>query len=128
MLAAGITGTLIFVSIFAANYGETLFGSKDIWWTPMPLALPLNDTRQEFELYIKGDLLQKHLERGTLAVVKERQSLPLTMNDVKVRLNNWHKIKSSGLTGVAVFAFFLGISFTLLIMGIIQFFKREKTG
>jgi hypothetical protein len=127
LLIIGITGTAIFGSIFAVNYGETVWGNKDIWWTPISMALPLNETKQEIELYIKGELLQKHLERGTLiAVGKEGQSSPLVANDVNVRLNNWNKIKASKLNNVTVSSLFLGVSLTLLVMGFIQYFKKEK--
>jgi hypothetical protein len=91
------------------------------------MALPLNETKQEIELYIKGELLQKRLERGTLiAVRKEGQSSPLVANDVNVRLNNWNKIKASKLNNITVSSLLLGVSLTLLVMGLIQYFRKEK--
>ena len=127
LLIIGITGTAIIGSIFAANYGETVWGNKDIWWTPMSMALPLNETKQELEFYIKGELLQKRLDRGTLiAVGNAGQSSPLVTDDVKIRLNNWNKIKASKLNNITVSSLLLGVSITLLVMGLIQYFRKEK--
>jgi len=127
MLAIGITGTAIFGSFFAADYGDAIWGNKDIWWTPMSMALSPNDTRQDFELYVKGELLQKHLERGTLIVVnQEGQSSPVIAKDVRVRFNNWNKIKASKLNNASLFAFVFGASFSLLIIGVFRLIKERK--
>jgi hypothetical protein len=129
LIVIGIIGTAIFGANFAAKYTQANWGNKDIWWTPMSMALPLNETQQEFELYIKGELLQKHLEAGALSVAdKTGKSLLVGSDDIKIRLNNWNKMKSSMLNSAAISAFSLGISLAVLILGVVQYVanKEEK--
>jgi hypothetical protein len=129
LIVIGIIGTAIFGANFAAKYAQANWGNKDIWWTPMSMALPLNETQQEFELYIKDELLQKHLEAGALSVAdKTGKSFFVGSDDIKIRLNNWNKMKSSMLNSAAISAFSLGISLAVLILGVVQFVanKEEK--
>ena len=127
LIVIGIIGTAIFGANFAAKYAQANWGNKDIWWTPMSMALPLNETKQEFELYIKDDLLQRHLNAGTLSVVDKTGKISmLASDDIKIRLNNWNKIKSSMLNSAAISAFSLGISLALLIFGVVQFVADKE--
>ncbi|MDI6743306.1 MAG: hypothetical protein QMD11_11290, partial [Smithella sp.] len=59
LIIIGIIGTAVFGSQVAVKYSESNWGNKDIWWTPVKMALPLNETKNEFELYIKDELLQR---------------------------------------------------------------------
>jgi len=127
LIVIGIIGTAIFGANFAAKYAQANWGNKDIWWTPMSMALPLNETKQEFELYIKDALLQRHLNAGTLSVVDKTGKISmLASDDIKIRLNNWNKIKSSMLNSAAISAFSLGISLALLIFGVVQFVADKE--
>lgn len=127
---AGLTGTIFIGSFLAGDYFDTSRCRHDSWWTPMSMALTLNQSRQEFELYIQGEMLQKCIEEGTLLMVDDRgTSKKVTAGDVKVRLNNRHKVKADKLPYALAAAFFLGISMSLLALGLMQFVadKKEKT-
>ncbi|HON58281.1 MAG TPA: hypothetical protein PLT45_01970 [Smithella sp.] len=129
MLAIGLTGTIIFGFIFASNFMEAHWGNKDIWWTPMAKAVPLDQAKEHFELYIGGRLLQRHLEQETLSAVDQTgKPYKVVSNDVRVRLNNWDEVKTLKLNNAVITAFFLGISFALLVMGLIRFFAGKEDG
>ncbi len=123
LLIIGITGTVFFGSFFAGEYLEATRGNEGIWWTPMNMALTLDQSGSEFELYIQKEMLQKRIEKGTLLMVDDRgKSSKVTANDVKVRLNNRHKVEAEKLSYSIITAFFSGISIALLVMGLLRFF------
>jgi hypothetical protein len=109
MLAVGLTGTFIFGMIFASNFMDAHWGNKNIWWTHVAKALPLEQTKENFQLYIGGRLLQRHLEQGTLlAVAQTGKPYKVVSKDVRVRLNNWNEIKAQRLNNAVITAFFWG--------------------
>lgn len=126
LLTFGLTGTIIFGSFFAGEYLEATRGNNDMWWTPMNMALSLDQSRTEFELYIQKDMLQKQIEKGTLLVANEKgKPAKVTAGDVKVCLNNWHKVKAEKLNYCVITAFFLGASLALLVVGLIRFMNSK---
>ncbi len=129
LLLAGLIGTAVSGSIFAEQYGGAVWGRSDIWWTPMELALPLPAAAKEFELYIGGELMQRQVERGALAVQDKNGAMrPVAPAEIKVRLSNWQKIRAERLHGAVFAALSLGISMTCLVIGIVWHVqsKREK--
>ena len=122
LLIFGIIGVSLFGLQFGIYYHRAVFGNSDIWWTPKSLALPINNTRNDFEIFLNDQRLQDHLERGSIYATDQNGHLiPLLTEDVVVRLNNWHKIKASSLHTAVYMALFLGASFMLLLIGIAQF-------
>ncbi len=127
LLLAGLIGTTVSGSLFAGQYGAAVWGRSDIWWTPMELALTLPAAANEFELYLSGELLQRQVERGALAVQGENGTMrPVAPTEIKVRLNNWQKIRAERLHGAVFAAFSLGISMTCLVLGIIGQVRSRK--
>ncbi len=127
LLIIGMTGTIFFGSFFAGEYLDATRGNRDIWWTPMNMALSLDQSKTEFELYMRNELLQKRIEKGTLLWVDDREkTFKVAAGDVKVRLNNRHKVKADRLQYAIVTAFFLGASMTLLVMGLMRFFTGQE--
>ena len=127
-LIAGIIGVSVFGAHFGIQYGRAIWGNNDIWWTPKSMALPLSKTRHNFEIYLHGDLLQNHLDSGSLSATDARgERYALASEDIKVRLNNWQKVKSSMLHTAVWAAFMLGISLMSLIIGVQQFISANKT-
>jgi len=126
-LIMGLTGTIIFGSFFTGEHLQATAGNKDIWWTPMSMARSLDQTGTEFELYLKGSMLQKHIDKGTLLTVDDKgKSSKVAQDDIKVRLNNWHRIKAEKLNYAVITAFFLGVSIALLSIGLVRFFANKK--
>ncbi|HDP35772.1 MAG TPA: hypothetical protein ENN29_11765, partial [Candidatus Hydrogenedentes bacterium] len=67
LVIIGVVGTCVFGSHFAAQVGRSFLGNRDIWWTPKIMALSLDETRQDFEILLRGELLQGYLGRGALS-------------------------------------------------------------
>ena len=93
----------------------------------MSMALSLDQTRPEFELYLKKDLLQNHIEKGTLMIANDGENpSKLISGDIKIRLNNWNKVKAEKLKYAVITAFFLGASIALLIIGLMRFVADKE--
>ncbi|MGX9726250.1 MAG: hypothetical protein ACTFAK_02675 [Candidatus Electronema sp. VV] len=127
LLLAGLIGTTVSGSLFAGQYGGAVWGRSDIWWTPMELALPLPAAAKEFELYLGDELMQRQVERGALAVQNENGAMrPVAPAEIKIRLNNWQKIRAERLHGAVFAALSLGISLTCLVFGIARHLRERK--
>lgn len=126
-LIAGIIGVAVIGSHFGVQYGRAVWGSNDMWWTPKAMALTLSETRHNFELFVRGDLLQNHLKKGTLSAIDSQgESYRLVPEDIQVRLNNWYKVKSSMLHSAVLAAFLLGISVMSLVVGVKQLVVEKR--
>jgi hypothetical protein len=126
-LLIGIIGTFVFGAQFAVQYGKAVWGSKTIWWTPMPLALPLSETGNNFKIFINNELLDNHIERGSLSAKDSAgQTYRVAPENIRVGLNNWPEVRASFLHASVFAAFFLGVSLTLLILGLGQIFRPSK--
>jgi hypothetical protein len=91
------------------------------------MALSLSETRHNFELFVREDLLQNHLEKGTLSAIDSQgESYRLVPEDIQVRLNNWYKVKSSRLHPAVLAAFLSGMSVMALFVGVIQLVAEKK--
>lgn len=127
LLVVGLIGTVVSGLLFAGQYGAAVWGRSDIWWTPLELALPLPAAANAFELHLGGELMQRQVERGALAVQNENGAMrPVALTEIKVRLNNWQKIRAERLHGAVFAAFSLGISLTCLVLGIIGQVQSRK--
>lgn len=127
LLLIGIIGMAVIGSHFGVTYGRAVWGNKDIWWTPMSLALPLEDTSQDFRLFIGGEPLLEHVERGTLTARDANgQPYQVSSEDIRVRLNNWLDVKADFLHSAVFSGILLGISLTCLILGLAEFIRSPK--
>lgn len=127
ILLAGLIGTAVSGSIFAEQYRAAVWGRRDIWWTPLELALPLSAAASEVELYLGGELLQRQVERGALAVKDDKGVMrPIAPAEIKIRRNNWQKIRGERLHGAVFAALSLGISLSCLVFGIAQHVQSRK--
>ena len=127
LLWMGLTGSLIFGTTFFDNVYQAFRGDQTIWWTPQTMRLPIEETKNNFEIYIGGTSLQKHFSDKTLfSVDKNGKQYPVVSKDITVRLNNWDKTQSSLLTNTTMSGFAFGVSIALLVVGVIQAFHQEK--
>jgi hypothetical protein len=127
LLWIGAIGMLTIGTSFSTDVYRAFWGEDRIWWTPQALRLPIEETRNDFELYIAGESLRKHLAEGTLfSVGKNGEQYRIVPKDISVRLNNWDKVKASILTNTTVSGFAFGVSVTLLVIGLIQVLARKK--
>jgi len=89
--------------------------------------LPIEDSRDHFELFINGKPLQKHLANGSLfALDNNGEKYRVVSKDLTIRLNNWNKVKSSILANAIISGVAFGVVITVLVIGIIQVFAQKK--
>jgi hypothetical protein len=125
LMMIGLVGTPIAGTQFGLDYGRAIWGETRIWWTPMELALPLEQTGGHFQLFLDGEPLSNHLARNSLtALGSEGLAYFVTPEMVRVRLNNWPQIQASMLHMAVYSALGLGISLTCLILGLVEFFRQ----
>lgn len=127
LLFIGLIGTLTIGASFLTSLYQVFWGETDIWWTHREMRLPIEETKNRFELFIAKEPLQKRLSEGTLFIAADK-GVPyrITAEDVSVRLNNWETMKTSILKSAALSGFFSGICATLLAIGLIQVFAARK--
>ena len=126
-LLIGMIGIFTCGSQFAAKYIQAIWGNRDIWWTPIQMALPVDDTKNDFAIYLSGEPLQKHIDRGTLSVTDNSgKSYRVATGAVKVRINNWYKTKASLLHWAIYFALALGSCVTFFGIGLAQWFAQRN--
>lgn len=130
LLWIGVFGTLVLGPSLLTDLYQAFWGDRTIWWTHQSMKLPIEKTRNHFELYIRGEPFRKHLVHGTLfSVDKNGKQHPVLSQEVTVRLNNVDKVRASILERTTLSAFALGIAATLLVIGLIQVFQdRKKSG
>ena len=128
LLLIGFIGFFTIGSSFFVHTYNAFWGNKDIHWTHQSMRLPLEETKNDFQVYISEKLLQKHLTEHTLyAIDNNGVQYPVVSEDVSVRLNNWNKVRLRSLTFAIFSGFSFGITLTLLITGLIQTVsKKEK--
>ena len=128
LLWIGLIGMLTIGTSFVTDVYRAFWGEDRIWWTPQAMSLPIEETRNQFELYIAGEPLRKHLSEGTLfSADKKGEQYRVVPKDISVRLNNWDKVKASILTHTTISGFGFGVSITLLVIGLIQVLAKKRS-
>ena len=127
LLWIGFIGTLLIGTSFLTDIYRAFWGDRAIWWTPQSMTLPIEETKDHFELYIRGQPLRKHLSGGTLfSVDKNENQHSVVSRDIAVRLNNWEKVRASILERTTMSGFAFGVMITLFVMGLIKVFQNRK--
>lgn len=127
MLWIGVLGIFIFGSYLAANVLEVFYGNADIWWTPKTMMRNLDETKNDFQMFISGRPLAGLIEKGALSALDDQgNSYQVAAKDVGVRLNNWPSRQTSLLKFALVHAFLTGVSLSLTGVGIGQVFRRRN--
>ena len=123
----GLIGMLTIGTNFAMQIYRAFWGNQNIWWTSRTMQLPIEDFRDNLELFISKKPLQKHLADGTLfALDNNGEQYRVVSKDITVRLNNWNKVRSSILENAIISGVAFGIVITVLVIGLIQVCRRKK--
>jgi len=127
LLWMGLTGSLIFGTTFFENIYQAFWANQTIWWTPQSMRLPIEETKNDFEIYIAGTPLNKHLSERTLtALDKNGKPYPVVSKDITIRRNNWDRTQSSILANTTFIGLVFGASLTMMLIGLYQFFQQRK--
>jgi hypothetical protein len=126
LLWIGIIGTLVIGTNSITDGYRAFWGDHSLWWTPQAMRLPIEETKDSFELYIGGEPLRNYLSNGALfSVDKNGKQYPVGSKDITVRLNNWDKVRASILTHTTMSGFAFGIAITLFVIGLIQVLQHR---
>ncbi|NCD25752.1 MAG: hypothetical protein EOL86_09200 [Deltaproteobacteria bacterium] len=129
MTLIGLLGVCLFGVQFVARSGQVIWADRSIWWTPMTMALPLSETSDHFELYVGPDILQNLVARGALFVRDAQgREQPVTAADIRVRVNNWERVRADHLRDGVALALGLGASAALVVVGIASRASRRDAG
>lgn len=123
---AGLAVALLLIPLLAL-YRE-FSRPSDIWWTPQGMALPLTESQDRVRLYVQGNPLTVLLEGGQLSVSDKRGTRVLGVDDIRVRLNNWDRVRAAGRPMIVAYAALAGAgaTFLLLILSGRLAFRGEK--
>jgi len=105
-------GLLLSSSLQLARFA---FQRDDIWWTPLELAVPLAEAGDRAEVYVQGTHLAQLIRDGRLRVVDGSQSRLVAAGEVRIRFNNWDRMRAerTPVIAMASFAWATGALFVL---------------
>ena len=92
---------------------------SDIWWTPKTLSVPLAGASDRVEVYVHDTPLQKQIEAGGIQLVTDAGARAVAGPDVRLRFNNWDRVRAQKLPILIGAAFCAGASSILLFLGIL---------
>lgn len=123
----GFLGVIIVGSFFVVDIWGTFWGDKNIYWTATNMMLQYDQSSNDFEVYVKGDLLQKALDKNKLLYLEEDNTYSnLSIEDFQYRLNNYYKVKSSNLTKLLFTSFFTGFFLAFLFTGFFKYVPQVQ--
>jgi hypothetical protein len=109
-----------FTLLVALPLYTALSTRRDIWWTPSTMLVPLTESRDRVEIYVRGKPLGAVLEAGQLRITDEAGGSVLATSEVGLRFNNWDRVRAQrlpGLLGYAAVCGALALLFLLVVTG-----------
>lgn len=111
-------GGLVFL-LAASHVVRLSTQSPDIWWTPKPLAVPLAESADRVEIYVRGGLLQDQLKAQRIQVVAPEGPATVGAADVAVRFNNRDRVRAGQIPGLLVAALVAGASGVFVVLSLL---------
>jgi len=122
-----ILNLALFLVAAAPLYRE-LSQPSDIWWTPYAMRVPLADSKDRVEIYVRGKSLAALLQAGELRIAENGALGTLATSDVGLRFNNWDRVRVQRLPVLLAYAGVCGVvasMFLLVLTGRISY-RSEK--
>ena len=117
------TFLLIFGGVFflmsALQIVRFLNQPANIWWTPKALSLPLADTSDRVEVYVRDVALQEHVKAGRVQLLTDAGATSVTESDVRLRFNNWDRVRAERIPSLLSAGIGLGASGVFFLFGIL---------
>lgn len=88
----------------------------DIWWTPPAMARPLTESADRVQIYGRDRPLVALLEAGQVRIVEDTRTSVLAPGDVRLRFNNWDRVRAAQLPGLLVSAAACGAAVLMFIL------------
>ena len=111
---SGLTLGLLLIPAVAL-YSE-LARRSDIWWTPPAMASTLGDSRDRVEIYMGDKPLAARLTAQQLWIRDETGSRVVSADEIRVRFNNWERMRTARLPLLLVCAAALGAGLVILLV------------
>jgi hypothetical protein len=111
---SGLTGILLLIPSLAL-YRE-LSMPADIWWTPTAMAVPLAESRDRVEIYVRGEPLGGLLNGQKLWIRDEGGSRALGAQEIGLRFNNRDRVRAGRLPLLLAYAAICGGGVVILFL------------
>jgi len=86
----------------------------DIWWTPLPKAVPVVASGDRVEIYARGTDLRTLLDAGRVRVTGDPGAGVLAADDVRLRFNNWDRARAEQAPLLVLYGFTIGAALVLV--------------
>ncbi len=109
-----LTAALLFIPVVAL-YSE-LAKRSDIWWTPPPSALSLTESADRVQVFAEGRLLATLVEQKQVSITDGATSHVLTPQEIRLRLNNWDRVRIQRLPLLLTYAAAIGAGLVVILV------------
>ena len=122
---------LIFGGVFflmsALQLVRLLNERADIWWTPKLLGLGLADASDRVEVYVRDVALLEHVKAGHLQLLTDTGPRPVTASDIRLRFNNWDRVRAERIPSLLGLGIALGASGVFFLFGVLGWNPSKPT-
>ena len=87
---------------------------SDIWWTPLPKAVPVAASGDRVEIYARGTDLRTLLDAGRVRVTGDPGAGVLGADDVRIRFNNRDRVRAEQAPLLVLYGFTIGAALVLV--------------
>lgn len=99
---------------------------SDIWWTPRSLSVALADASDRVEIYVREMPLTEQIGAGRIQLLTDGGATAVAGPDVRVRFNNWDRVRAQNLPSLVTTAFGTGASGVFLLLGIFGWIPTRR--
>jgi hypothetical protein len=98
----------------------------DVWWTPQPMSVPVAEAGERVEVYVRDAPIQQETQAGRLQWLTQTGVTPLGPADVRLRFNNWDRIRVAKMPILLAAAACAGASGVVLLLGILGWIPSKS--
>jgi hypothetical protein len=109
-----MTATLFFIA--AMPLYRSLSRRPDIWWTPPAMSMSLTESTDRVVINARGRPLAALLETGQVQLVEDGRTSVLAPGEVRLRFNNWDRVRAAQLPGLLIPAAACGAAALMFIL------------
>ena len=121
-----VLGSAVFL-IPASHLLRFFVQRSDIWWTPKGLSVPLVDTSDRVEIYVRDGLLQEQVNAQRLQLVTEQGPVTLAASDVRLRFNNRDRVRAEQIPSLLSAAVGAAASGLFVFLGFLGWWPATQT-